>query len=1388
MQHLPHLVRPSFLVALLCVSACAFGGAEEVAYQDQALKAELAPTDSVGALPGSLSVDFDGQAHYTIPIEVPPARADHVPNLAFSYSSSDVVGALGRGWSLSGLSAITRCAQSIAIDGAYRAVAYDEEDAFCLDGARLLHVGMVDGVREYRTEQESFIRAFAYEHHSVEGPMRWEVRRPDGTVAVYGKGSNSQSRISTEPRVASWLVSFVRDRFGNLIEVEYDHRYPTDPALDPAVTGARGLIPEVTLRRIRYGSHESGLEATAELTFDHEERPDVRSGHAAGLTWSQTRRLTRVHTSAGLETKTFRTYHLDYETTGATGVSRLVSIQDCVLATPGSGASERRDGKVCRPRTTFAWDTGDLNAENETTTRHWDYESTTDRGQTDAINGIQSWVDHSPLFVLDFDGDGADDVFYVLDDRVSGLLSSRNFERVTIHENEIEFLAEGRQYDVFDFNHDGFDDVGFFSNLSRRPINDLAYELTYVIALSNGESFSFMDTGLVRTFSWYDYGDQGSEFFPRHLSVIGDTSYMSHIDMNAVGGNNSFWRAADFDGDGETDLLACEIQSRLVTARNSRNMCNRLVEHFRWDTGGGARVPAHCAGELAIQSMEVDTPARRMLELGAVCRNAHHPMLGVVVADFTGDGVADLLYLDALMSFPFSAVVPVPASLRDATDGFQYEQTLGTPPTWKVLTFDRRLSADRMVVDTGIDARFHVAPVAMDINGDGVADIVTREDDARVGDVSEGGFDTLGVFWDGRWARMIRHGWISTGVGFVHVDPDALVPDASEVGMQHSNVQFLRKGCGPDCPWGAKRYLWYYHADTCSDFDLDGRSDCLSSGVSMDRSMSPEREDGRAWWSPARGEYDFDTFWWRPSPENGETFSLSTDFSESRALRVRTDEGYGSVERSPLVRVIDANGDGVPDVFSADVHIRHPSEDRELARFKIVLNNKGEPERITEFRDGLGKRSVVSYTPMTDPDIYTSDPTCLRSDSTRVRCDVDARRVVSGVITYGGEWPTETRYRYWGGRTALDGRGWLGFGKVAVTDLTTNRVSTYRFDRRFDAGTNAYYTARRPVHVTHLVQGRNLKHGGDSSRTIGTEFFVDYELHTHDERWSTVVAQQYVRHYEDVRYFALDPYADEPFAGLTPVHTATTAFTYREDVPWSQQDLPFRMTSAVDVDRNRIQEHSARSYQAEPTIAPGDFSTPWIVGRASTDRSWVEGDGCESDVSVRLKYHPEHGGLEYTIRQPDDLAPPRSDEDRRAEVLETYVVHDAFGNFVSTTERDLDGNERTTTLHYSHPGATFPAAAENALGHTVKAHFHPELGAPFALIDPNGLIERTTYDGFGRVVGGSSATGDSFTVRYDRRDGDPVPLRVLTSTASGSLAAQGMLPAIKKRRFRDRAA
>ncbi len=93
-----------------------------------------------GKLPADFSVSATGAANYRIPLQVPPGVAGLQPKLALVYNSQSGNGLLGMGWSIEGLSAITRCPKTMATDGVFGAVSYNQDDRFCMDGQRLIGV------------------------------------------------------------------------------------------------------------------------------------------------------------------------------------------------------------------------------------------------------------------------------------------------------------------------------------------------------------------------------------------------------------------------------------------------------------------------------------------------------------------------------------------------------------------------------------------------------------------------------------------------------------------------------------------------------------------------------------------------------------------------------------------------------------------------------------------------------------------------------------------------------------------------------------------------------------------------------------------------------------------------------------------------------------------------------------------------------------------------------------------------------------------------------------------------------------------------------------------------------------------------------------------------
>jgi hypothetical protein len=221
---------------------------------------------AAGEVPGNFDVSSSGEAVYRVPLEVPPGRGGLTPKLALSYSSGRGNGYAGLGWSLEGLSSITRCNKTVAQDGSANAPRLSIDDAFCLDGQRLILVAdraaEAPRTREYRTEVETFARVTAYlKAGDDQNPVRFQVERKDGLTLSYGATADSNIGqgviLNSVPghgailgrMTHTWAVNEFRDRAGNFMEVRY-HAESVDNSFDG---GAREYFPV----GITYGLHDA---------------------------------------------------------------------------------------------------------------------------------------------------------------------------------------------------------------------------------------------------------------------------------------------------------------------------------------------------------------------------------------------------------------------------------------------------------------------------------------------------------------------------------------------------------------------------------------------------------------------------------------------------------------------------------------------------------------------------------------------------------------------------------------------------------------------------------------------------------------------------------------------------------------------------------------------------------------------------------------------------------------------------------------------------------------------------------------------------------------------------------------------------------------------------
>jgi hypothetical protein len=308
-----------------------------------------------GAVHSQVAVSESGQPGYSVPVAVPPGIAGLEPKISLQYSRGAQGGPFAVGWSLGGLSVITRCAWTQATDGQRRGVKYTSEDRYCLDGQRLI-LTTADGVAvagqagygaagsEYRTEKDSYARIRAYGATGY-GPESFKVWTKSGLVYEYG--TTADARITTTGRspaaVMAWAVNRVADTVGNYMTMAYNVQAST-------FAGSAGT--EWDVAAIRYTGN-AAQQPASKVEFVYETRPDASEAFHEGGKSVSTRRLAAIRTYSGTQGDgtgglAVQTLKLNYSTGLNSARSLLASTQVCAGSAPAK----------CLPRTEFSYASG----------------------------------------------------------------------------------------------------------------------------------------------------------------------------------------------------------------------------------------------------------------------------------------------------------------------------------------------------------------------------------------------------------------------------------------------------------------------------------------------------------------------------------------------------------------------------------------------------------------------------------------------------------------------------------------------------------------------------------------------------------------------------------------------------------------------------------------------------------------------------------------------------------------------------------------------------------------------------------------------------------------------------------------------------------------------
>ena len=499
----------------------------------------------VGEIEGNFAVTPNGSATYQIPIKMSPGTAGMQPNLSVVYASGSSSGVMGLGWSIAGLSVITRGNKNPYLDGNYGAVNMDLNDVYYIDGNRLIIKTGTYGTAgsTYDNEITTFADITASGSQGF-GPQSFVVIDKNGTTTEYGNPAyNAQLTGVGDNTPLAWLINRVTDEFGNYMTFNYTQ-----------------LNGETVISSIQYTGN-TGLSPYNEIVFEYEPKTEKNTFYVGNKEFHTTQLLKSI--TAKSNSDLVKKYAFDYAFSFNTILNKITEIN--------------QDGSELVP-TSFCWDDPNNNSISQ-------YAATQSTQLYSNANDYQALTQTIPA---DINGDGFSDVVAVVGINQYQVLINNypsNFSSTpTIAFNNIytsspfALMTNVLSSHVFDTDYDnkqevytivGNSEITYQSGGNSGDIQ--IYDQTYKIHKLTNTSGVNVSTIFTKTLTnpidfsavpskfYYDRSDYNGDGNIDELIIDPESVTLNCSSGNtsiALGGSNVITRPIDIDGDGSTEIVS----------------------------------------------------------------------------------------------------------------------------------------------------------------------------------------------------------------------------------------------------------------------------------------------------------------------------------------------------------------------------------------------------------------------------------------------------------------------------------------------------------------------------------------------------------------------------------------------------------------------------------------------------------------------------------------------------------------------------------------------------------------------------------------------------------------------------------------------------------------